>query len=689
MYFSTKMEKWLVHIFQNQLPWKFSKCKKSQKGRIKLLSLKNATIVKSPWQQVFLIVGLTLILSACTKTISILEKAEHLENAMDYAGAYEVYSEGLKTNPDNQIYLWKRAIVSLQISKVDEALAYCEKQLKKYPQDSRALLLKARCYDYLGFQNLPKSIYKNALSNSRDTKSPEEKLLLASAYRLLKKEKDREKILRGILRKFNSPKNPKEFVIKGTVLRHLDRFEEARQTYETGLKRFPKAAYLHLYLGALYGFQGDSKRSREEAKYAIKLGCDPLWSTAMKGAALYDEGKYEEALKYLHESIKLQPDYLTARYLRLKSYAYLKELDKSKEEMKTILSFEPGNTWATTNMSTAYDIAGDKKEAIAILKRRLKSIPGNETLTVALADAYIKKENYDETWKLLEEFLKDHKKCADAYYYRATIYKNNKHYEKAIEDIETAIALDKHIGNYYLLKTETLRSLGKTKESLSSAQKYASFYPGDKYAKRLLAEGYIFNNQFHKALQITNQAIKEYPDYHWLFFSRSLAYGMLGENEKEEADFKIALSCDGQDKATWHYCRGIVYRHLEKFKKAIKALTKSIELKPQNEFSWCARGCLNYKIGEYRKSISDCDKSLSINPKRVHPLISRGSSYRELGELDKSLEDLNKAAYEAPKWGEIFYERSLLYTKLNEQDKAKDDMDKSIALGYRPEKNIN
>lgn len=439
--------------------------------------------MKSPIKYFLLFPTLILLLSACTKTDANLEKAEKFESKTQYFKAEEVYTEGLKSDPNNPIYLWRRAYNYILTGEIDKAISYCEKRLKQNPDDSNALLLKARCYDILGYQEKPTNLYKKVLNTTPEQKTLEQKLLLSFALNRLGKKNEEETILNSILDECRPPSSAHEFSIKGNVLSRLGRFTEARKTLEYGLKVCPSATKLHLDLGAIYCYQRNHKKCLKHTNTAINMNYDLLRGNVIKGYSYYYNGNYKQAIKYFNEALKQQPNYLSLKYSKLLSFAHLKQLDKAKEEMKAILSFEPGNTWATTHMSTAYNIARDKEKAVVILKTKLDSMPGNAVLQTALANAYIQEERNSEAREILDSALKTNPNNADAYYCRARVNYITRNNDEALADIEKAININKSVACYYCLQAHIFKALNKQEEALSSARKYSEFNPWDESVK--------------------------------------------------------------------------------------------------------------------------------------------------------------------------------------------------------------
>ncbi|KAF0532042.1 serine-enriched protein [Gigaspora margarita] len=76
---------------------------------------------------------------------------------------------------------------------------------------------------------------------------------------------------------------------------------------------------------------------------------------------------------------------------------------------------------------------------------------------------------------------------------------------------------------------------------------------------------------------------------------------------------------------------------------AIKDLTRSLAIDPNNAWALSTRGESYRMLGKYNQGLVDLNRALDIKPNMASTLGSRGAIYRTMKKDDKALEDLNKS----------------------------------------------
>lgn len=100
------------------------------------------------------------------------------------------------------------------------------------------------------------------------------------------------------------------------------------------------------------------------------------------------------------------------------------------------------------------------------------------------------------------------------------------------------------------------------------------------------------------------------------------------------------------------------------FKQAINNLNKSIELMPDNSYSYTNRGMCWYRIGNFNKALKiDPQYKIAIYNKE---LISTGKSY------DKGIEAFNQAIDENPSASGYYERGTIFYNKHNLTPSSRD-----------------
>ncbi len=94
------------------------------------------------------------------------------------------------------------------------------------------------------------------------------------------------------------PNEPEANRIMGSIKMHIGEFDAARQYHEKAMAISPSDAYIKGRSAAFYNFAGQPERALELLDEAEEL--DPflhVWCIEERGAALYNLGRYEEAIE--------------------------------------------------------------------------------------------------------------------------------------------------------------------------------------------------------------------------------------------------------------------------------------------------------------------------------------------------------------------------------------------------------
>lgn len=102
-----------------------------------------------------------------------------------------------------------------------------------------------------------------------------------------------------------------------------------------------------------------------------------------------------------------------------------------------------------------------------------------------------------------------------------------------------------------------------------------------------------------------------------------------------------------QDNATDFYERGYRYLSIDK-SKAIKYLTKSIELDDKNPDAFFHRGITYFKKDQFDSALADFDRVKVLNPDMTIIEMYKGFTYRNQGSFEKALESFSNYISQHP-----------------------------------------
>lgn len=157
-------------------------------------------------------------------------------------------------------------------------------------------------------------------------------------------------------------------------------------------------------------------------------------------------------------------------------------------------------------------------------------------------------------------------------------------------------------------------------------------------------------------------------------------YGLqLGKSRIVQGDFEGAIKeltetirLNPQDYDAYNM-RAIAYSELKKIEKAIEDFSKCIELKPIAE-AYYNRGAALFTKGDFKSAYDDFSQCLKLSPDNIKALYKRALTNYNLGNYQASLKDFNKYIANYSIDFRAYYERALTELQLGMIDQACKDL---------------
>jgi tetratricopeptide (TPR) repeat protein len=281
-----------------------------------------------------------------------------------------------------------------------------------------------------------------------------------------------------------------------------------------------------------------------------------------------------------------------------------------------------------------------------------QSAPGADDIDelIALRAQFIKTGNYREAMWATQKIVDKTSNSGAPFYMRGQVYVLEKNYQRAIEDFQKAMRLDKsayekdaqlhyEIGDAYY-------QWGKYPEAIRFFDRTISLNPG--HLQALVARGtsYAQIDKLFPAEADFDAALEIDPEYSWARRNRAQLYFMIDDYEGAIADISKCLEADhktySQDYAAFAM-RGKAYHNLNQQKKALEDFNRALEVNARYVLALIYRGTLYAEMKEYDRALDDLNRAVAYEPANEHALFSRGVLHNLLDRLDPALQDFRKA----------------------------------------------
>jgi tetratricopeptide (TPR) repeat protein len=527
---------------------------------------------------------------------------------------------------------------------------------------------------------------------------------------------------------FNSKENSRyiEMFHEGIRYKQKKQFHNAIHVFEacTELNQFDDAPYF--LLSEVYLQTGQRERSIEALQKAIKLDNKNQWYKQELALKYHEIGNYEQAILAYKNLLKSNPEnpdwlislsecyfksnqmsesYQTMEKLeqvigsnpeiiieKYRNLFFQKKYNQGEKILLEGLNMFPDSPDLLAILVDYYFDNKQEKKALDLLKKLSDVDPNNGNAHFTLAQHYIQKNDFPNTYKELKlafispDISIDNKTRILMYFYdtQAKLDKNVLELgEILVKQYPNEAKAHTLLGDLLMKDNNEILALASYKTAIELDPSKYSIY------EQVLVMEYEFQ-QYQSLFADGLKAIELFPSYGKIYLLAGTAANQI--KKYQEA---IDLLLVGKDlitnnpalKAEFLAQLGQAYFKLKKLPEAKKSYDEAIALSPANT--------LNLNNYAYYLAVekTDLDKAekyilqvLEVNPKDYHFLDTYGWVLFQKGDFQKALETFEKAITSNPKEPLINEHLGDCYYKVGKQKEAIDYWKKALELGS---KNLN
>ena len=257
-------------------------------------------------------------------------------------------------------------------------------------------------------------------------------------------------------------------------------------------------------------------------------------------------------------------------------------------------------------------------------------------------------EKYQENLKnkQMEQFGVKTEKCQKSdiktawkYFTQANQYYDSKKYDRAIDSLDKAIALQSDEPLFYNKRGLARYNLNQSDLAIDDYNKAIELdqYYAEPHCNRALiyadrGDSSAARSGFLVAIRLDPNC-SEFYKQDGLFCLNSL--GLYGQAIE---DFNEAIKLKSDDESNY-YNRGLAYYQLGQYSQAIEDFTNAIELNSYYQDAYYCRGQIYKELNKYNEAISDYSIIIKLNFKYKEAYLKRAEIYRLQGQIDKAIQD--------------------------------------------------
>jgi tetratricopeptide (TPR) repeat protein len=480
-----------------------------------------------------------------------------------------------------------------------------------------------------------------------------------------------------------TPENTDVIFLMARVSMTQDYYEDAIPLLESGLKIAPQRSDLHAALGESYFMSGKAEKAIEEFKTLIAL--DPsARSYSFMGLSYRHLGRFDEALKYFNEGLKLDPQ----------------------------------NASCLFNVGFIQERQGNYAQADTLFQQALRSNPDFSEALLELANLRTRDKKYAEAADLLRRYVKVSRDAATGYYKLAMVERNLHQNAAAQRDLNVFQTLSKNSSTGpvpyqhlfdYLDKRTSLSAQQRSELDLTELNEQIKKHPGQSQDLYLLAETYLKLGDQTKAREIITQldqvsaedyrtqtgvgvllaryrlyddaiqhfqaALKANPDSDDVKFDLANAYFRKGQFEDALATAQTLSTAGQQDDASLALL-GDIESHLGNSAKAAEIFRSAIARNPDNDQYYLSLTLVQLRENNVAAAEQTLQKGLARIPGSGKIIWGQGLISVMQGNTRQAAERLERAVELMPEWAGSYSTLGVFYYQTGQIQKAREVLDR-------------
>jgi tetratricopeptide (TPR) repeat protein len=334
------------------------------------------------------------------------------------------------------------------------------------------------------------------------------------------------------------------------------------------------------------------------------------------GVALMRQGKFEEALKYLSNSVKNAPELAGGHEQYGLALASVGRLDEAEESLQTALKLDPNNKtvhlkltrlqtmqgndeeskktrdrmfelnphWQQLQEAKKLQVEGKHDEARQTVKQILREDPDDVNALTSMAGICLAQDVFNDAEAFLRKAVELAPDFAVAWSALSVSLKEQGHFEEAVEALEKAMSLEPENAEWYSSLGNLLLAWGKEERALVAFDKALSIRPDS--ASALLSKGHVLKTMgdLDDAICAYRASAKVRPDLGEIYWS--LANLKTFRFDPDEVEFMQTQLDSGEltDESELHFCYslGKYFEDKKHYPEAFEYYTRGGAIKRKN-----------------------------------------------------------------------------------------------------------
>mmetsp|Transcript_152680 Transcript_152680/g.489672 ORF Transcript_152680/g.489672 Transcript_152680/m.489672 type:complete len:700 (+) Transcript_152680:148-2247(+) len=490
------------------------------------------------------------------------------------------------------------------------------------------------------------------------------------------------------------PTYPQYYQARGRCFVAMQQYQRAITDFGMCIKLDPENARHYGHRGLCYRRLGQVQEALEDYNGALKREKDPGEMSQRQAAEYYfekalvliDQEKYEDAISAFGHALKRIASPFKAYFHQGICFRKVGKLTKSIENLKQAINLEPTSADAHNHLGLSYveeqDFAEAKKFFTTAIEHdacaRYYNNRGLASYHIAATGG--SPSQYTESIQDFTAALEAEPQNASIHFNRGNARFQLGQHREALQDYANAITIEPDNAVYLHHKGLAYQGCGDVREAIHMYEIALRREPEHHPSRFHLGIMYHVDGQYDEALKAFNHGV---PADEALHEARGLVYRDMADYDRALADFNAVIDLDPQQ-GQHRYNRGVVYHRMGQEQDAIEDLTTALDLGCTNAAVYSERGLAWRALGNMAQATIDLTAAIEADATQTSYLSHRAQCLFEQGLYDRAEADLSRALVLDGSDPELLYKRGI--TRYAQRRYAESIADLKAALQDKPPK---
>ncbi|MBM4031075.1 MAG: tetratricopeptide repeat protein [Planctomycetes bacterium] len=414
---------------------------------------------------------------------------------------------------------------------------------------------------------------------------------------------------------------------------------------------------------------------------AMKTSFELLIRLAKHQAAIFAEArqpdkerdKYEEALTYCEEVLKLDPNDVSTHLDRIHILFGLRRTKEAERRCQEVLKINPQLHEPKLIMIQVRRTEGDMEGALKLLGEILAAKPSHVEALLRRAEIYLDLQRYDEALADANEALRLTTKNPYANFVRGCVYMQLRKLDAAIQELQfAATGMPRHLMSHYWL-ARCLLLVDRLREAIDELNQVVKLDPRFILARLALASAHLQNAYPDGAIATLVEALHFDSKNVEVYRLLGVAYLHKGEHERAKTMFQRMLELDPEQARAHQVLAGIELAQ-GSVDKAIHHCRIALDVEPKNVDVHFLLGMAYMQRQRYEGAKTEFEHVLALREKHPGARMNLAAVHIQLREYDLAQEQLQLCIKDSPDLPRARYALARLFMVERKFDKAESEL---------------